>query len=283
MSENLGTAPVSIATGQAGAPAPAIPVADAPAPGPQPGQAPPVDTPVAADKPIDAPAAASPEPTFFDPKTVPPELLPAYKLMQAQFTKKNQEFGQLRQKIEAYDNFTRDPLGSLQAIAQQYGLQLIRPGQQPPTGASGQTADGQWEPQSWADVMNKATELAETKIMQSLAPYLANLRNITAGNIERDLDQIDPNWRVYEDDMRQVLQAHPTLVKDVRGLYRMAVPEDVYSSRAVQAALSKLEKKADAAKVSSGSTSRKSEPVPRKVSSFQDAVDAAREQMRRTG
>ena len=61
-------------------------------------------------------APATPdEPTFFDPNSIPEELKPAYKQMQAAFTKKMQGISGDKQKIEAYNAFMSDPIGQMQS------------------------------------------------------------------------------------------------------------------------------------------------------------------------
>jgi len=202
------------------------------------------------------------EPTFFDPSAIAEELKPAYKQMQAAFTKKMQGISAYKQKIEAYDQFMRDPIGQMQQVAQQYGYSLSRA----QAAAAVQEQQGQspqnWEPQSWDEVMSKAEERAEQRIMAKLQPFLGNVQKQTATNIERQLSEIDPQWRAYEDDMRSMLQQHPTLVNDVSMLYRLSVPEEVLTSRAVQTALSKFQSKTEQAKVSGITRTSRSEPAP---------------------
>lgn len=55
----------------------------------------------AVEAPQSTPTGQSEEPSFFDPNTVPQELLPAYKQMQAAFTKKTQEIAATRKEAEA--------------------------------------------------------------------------------------------------------------------------------------------------------------------------------------
>lgn len=265
--------PVTLTEGQpAPAPAegttqPAQPVASGQAQG-DPGQA--------------APAAPATEPSFFDVNSVDPSLLPAYKQMQGAFTKKMQEISQNRQKIEAYDNFTRDPVGSLQAMAKQYGMTLTRA--QAQAAINDQQQDQNWQPQTWDEVMARAEQKVMDKVMQQFAPIMQNVQKLQANNIEKQLNEIDPGWRQYEDDMRRELAAHPTLVNDVAKLYRLAVPEEILTSRATQAALAKFQQKADAAKISgTPSTSRTAVPAPKKAASFQEAVEIAKEKCRQEG
>lgn len=221
------------------------------------------------------------EETFFDPKTVPPELLPAYKQMQKAFSKKTQTIAQQRQKLEAYDAFMMDPTANLKSLAAQYGLQ-ITPAQA--AQAVQQAAqEGNWEPQTWDEVFTKVEEKLMAKLQGQLKPVFDNVQQQTAANIEKQLDAIDGNWKVYEDDMMATLKAHPSLVGDVGKLYRLSVPEEVLTSRAVQTALKKLEDKTKGAQVHGEKGAIKTAPVTKKANSFQEAVEQARESGKKEG
>ena len=230
-------------------------------------------------------------PTFFDPRELSEDLMPAYKQMQSAFTKKSKEIAAHRQKIEAYDAFMNDPATNLQRMASQYGMRLVPMGQDhqalPGQANQGATAGipADWQPNSWGEVFQKAAEYVrpqvEQQLLQRMGPVFQNVQKVTASQIEHQLDQIDPQWRVYEDEMMGTLQEHPTLVNDVSKLYRMSVPEDVLHSRAVQDALKQVEKRGLASKVHGKSTVQ-SKPAPKKVTSFQDAVSEARRQLTET-
>ena len=233
----------------------------------------------------DAPAQSS-DPSFFDPTQVPEDLKPAYKQMQAAFTKKMQGLSTEKQKIEAYNAFMSNPVGEMQRLAGQYGYTLSRAeaqamvnqGQQEPQAQ--QPAQGKnWEPQTWDEVLQAAEKRAEQRIMEKLQPLFQNVQQQTASNLERQFDELDPEWRVYEDDMRSNLQRHPTLVNDPAALYRMSVPEEVTKSRAMQAALKKLEQKSKSAKVGTKSTATKSAPQTKRAKTFDEAVELAKEQL----
>src|SRR5688572_9913001 len=57
------------------------------------------------------------EDSFFDPKSIEgkPELQAAYKQMQSAWTKKMQSVSSNKHKLEAYDRFEKDPVGTLRA------------------------------------------------------------------------------------------------------------------------------------------------------------------------
>lgn len=224
-----------------------------------------------------APQAA--EPTFFDPSTLTEELKPAYKQMQAAFTKKMQGISGDKQKIEAYNQFMSDPIGQMQMVAKQYGYSLTRAEAAQAMNQGQQGQSQQWEPQSWDEVMTKAEE----RVMAKLQPFLGNVQKQTAANVERQLSEIDPNWRAYEDEMRSELQAHPTLVNDVSKLYRLSVPEEVLTSRAVQKALAKFQSKAEQVKISGTTKTSRSEPAAPDLTKMKsgDAFNAAVEVARK--
>lgn len=221
------------------------------------------------------------EDTFFDPKSVPPELMPAYKQMQKAFSKKTQTIAQQRQKLEAYDAFMTDPVTNLKSLAGQYGLQITQAQAQAAVQQAAQ--EGNWEPQSWDEVFSKVEEKLMAKLQGQLKPVFDNVQQQTAANIEKQLDAIDGNWKLYEDDMMATLKAHPSLVGDVGKLYRLSVPEDVLTSRAVQAALKKLEDKTKGAQIHGSNGNVKTASVPKKAASFQEAVEQAREAGKKDG
>lgn len=227
---------------------------------------------------------ATAEPSFFDPNQVPPELLPAYKQMQAAFTTKTQDIARHRQKIEAYDAFMRDPVGQLQNLAAQYGLHLTRAQAAQQLQQTQAQAPQKWEPQTWDEVMprSEADRLlaeAEERVLHRLAPYLGQVQQMQAGAIEQQLASIDPNWREYEGAMRHLLQTHPTLVNDVGMLYRMAVPPQVLEAKAIQQALKRVEGKAQHQNVTQTGSAPRSKPAPAKISSWDDAVQEAKRKL----
>lgn len=201
------------------------------------------------------------------------------KSLQGSYTKKAQQIAQERQKVEAYDAFSRDPLGQLTQMAQRMGYKLVG-GQ-----SQEQPAGSNWEPQTWDEVLNKAETLAEQRIMQKLQPLLGEFQNIRKASIETQLAEIDPGWQQYEDAMMDNLQMHPTLAKDPAKLYRMSVPQEVLESRATQRALKKLESKVESGKVSGGSTTTKTPKtgMPDGPISFQQAVELAKKKMSEEG
>ncbi len=221
----------------------------------------------------------------FDPKTLPPELQGGYKQMHAAFTKRMQGISQDRDLLDQAKRFMADPITGMQQMAQQYGYRLTRA--EAAAAVAAQGAPPQWDPRSgesppdWDTVLSAAEARAEAKLMQRFGPVIENVQKMQSQNIEKQLDELDPQWRSYEDTMKTNMQQHPTLVKDVRLLYRMSVPEEVIEARATQAALSRLNKTTQSARVSGTSTARGTVAATREVKTFADAVEAAKEQLGR--
>lgn len=221
----------------------------------------------------DAPVADEDE-SFFDPNNLSPELQPAYKQMQAAFTKKTQAIAADRDKVELVNQFLSDPEAALKQLARQYGYSISAPGKSP------DQADGKFNPQSWDDVFKEAKRQAKAEIMQDLGPVFNDIRTTRKESVERRLANIDPNWNLYEDAMKANLGKHPTLASDPESLYRMSVPAKVLESRAAQAALKKLKDKGAAAQISTGSTTtKKPSDEPSGNLTFAQAVEFAKKKL----
>lgn len=231
-----------------------------------------------------APRTGDTETTFFDPKTVPKELEPAYKQMQAAFTKKMQGLSSLRQKGEFYDQFSADPVGNMQKLAAQYGYSLTRAQAEK---MAGQGDTGQdWQPQTWQEVLQKAEERATQKVFNELRPLLQEVQGIKKESIEKQLAEIDPTWQQYEEDMIANLRDNPGLARDPAKLYRISVPLEVIEARATQKALAKFETKAKSTVGAGGSNTHKKpgglDPEQR-FSSVAEAAAWARRKMEDEG
>lgn len=222
------------------------------------------------------------EESFFDPSSIKgTPLESAYKQMQRAWTQKTTEQKRLleasQEKLSAYDSFMADPVSSIKALAQQYGLEL------------GSKKDGQWEPESWDEVIGKVREETREKIFNDLDPVIKEVQQIKRNSIEKSLDEYCqtsglPDWRLHEDKMKKVLSDHPTLVKDPILLYEMALPRNVRESKAMQAAMKKLEEKTRGSQVSPGSNTNKiGARTPEKGMSFEQAVEYARARLAEQG
>jgi hypothetical protein len=227
------------------------------------------------------------EQTFFDPNSVPDELLPAYKNMQRAFGQKMEALSANRQKIEAYDAFSADPVGSLQNYARQYGFQLTRA--EAAQQLQGNQPQEEWQPQNWNEVLERGAAMGEerayNRMRQELGPMFQEVQSMKKQGIEQQLNDIDPTWRQYEDSMMENLRTHPTLSSDAALLYKMSVPEEVRESRATQRALARLEKKAESAQGAgkSSTTKHPSAELPDRALTFDESVKAAKKRMAEEG
>ncbi len=139
------------------------------APAGQPGRADQTDKGTSKGKETPAPDASGIDKggSDFDLNDVPEELRPhveAYaknveKQLKANYTRKTQEIGKQRQKIEAYDAFERDPEGTLRQIAERQGFTLNRAGGRDSNASPGNQVMGdQWQPQTWTEVFDAFAE-----------------------------------------------------------------------------------------------------------------------------
>lgn len=215
---------------------------------------------------------------FFDPKGLDPALMPAYKNMQKAFSKKMEAVKVDRQMIDAYKKLQADPVTYITEMAKQLGLNVA------PAGQPQQSGNEPWQPQTWEDVLQKATQTAEERLMAKFQPLIQEVSSMKKNNIEKLLDDNCPDWRQYEDDMMSNLKRHPSLVNDPAALYRMSVPSEVLESRATQAAIKKLQDKAQASQVSGTSTTTKQQSqIPSGPMTFSQAVEAAKKKLAADG
>ena len=229
-----------------------------------------------ADQPK-GPAKTEDTDVFFDPKDLPPELMPYHKQLQAAFTKKTQGVKQQKEKIEAYDAFMQDIPGNLQRAAQQYGFRMVPQGNPPQAGVQGnEPFTPEWQPQTYPELYNAFEQKIMGTLMQRFGPVFDNVQKLATNNVERQLSEIDPDWKVYEDEMTDNLKKHPTLAHDIPKLYQMSVPSEVLTSRAVQTALKKMETTAKSAKIQGKGTMAPTSPAKKGKPSFQQAVDEAK-------
>jgi len=239
-----------------------------------------------ADSSTPANVAAQPEPKqFYDAKDVPAELQETYKRMQGSYTKKMQEVSssskEHRSKIEAYDNFMRDPVGTMQQLAAQQGYKLTRA----EAAAAAKEAEADWVPKTWDEVIVKAKHEAKQELMTEMQPFMNEIRNTKRSQIETALDSEYPEWREHETDMIKLINTHPTLASDPAMLVRLAIPKEVLESKATQAALNKLRDKTEANRATSGSTTAKTatDTKPGVFKNINEAVAFAKDRIRRDG
>jgi hypothetical protein len=220
--------------------------------------------------------------TFFNPATLPPELKEIYNGMQAAYTKKTQQISAEKKKIEAYNQFMANPQATIKQLASQYGLTIA----QATNLAQGQPVDAapdfnNWEPQTWQEVADKLTPAVRRQVTEELMgkmqPVFKELQETKKNSYKKILDDLDPNWKTYEADMVELLQAHPSLSNDPAALYRLAVPEEIKQAKAVQAALQKLKTQASASAATPAQPAESKSAKPKKGLSIQEAWAIAKQ------
>lgn len=234
----------------------------------------------------------------FDPETydglisgLPDEMQAQAKALKKQllsdYHRKTEGVADLRKDAEAYRAFRQDPHGTLQAVARQLGYDLSRQGGD----GQGDKPEG-WnpglntDPESWQDVGNWLMQQVESALTQKLGPLQSQVQTAQRNSLENQLNEIDPSWRSYEQQMIDVMAKHPTLAQDPGMLYRMSVPSDVLESRATQRALKKMEQKAKSSQLSGTSTTNKrpgTKAEPDKPLSFAQSVEFARKKLAEEG
>tara|TARA_R100001530_G_scaffold20511_1_gene17080 strand:+ start:2163 stop:2951 length:789 start_codon:yes stop_codon:yes gene_type:complete len=207
--------------------------------------------------------------SFFDPKDLEgkPELQSAYKHMQGRFTKAMQGVKGNQPKIDAYDGFLADPVGTLHQIAAQQGYKVVP--------SDGKTDSEDWQPNSWGDVMSRA----RNEVLRDMGPVLDEVRNLKKQNVETYLDSNYADWRVYEDDMVSNLQAHPSLASDPDKLYQISVPSEILQAKATKEALAKIKGVGEAGKVSGARRTQETSQGPSGPLSLDQAVTVAKQRL----
>lgn len=208
------------------------------------------------------------------------------KSLQGDYTRKTQKVAEVRKMADAYQQFLRDPHGTLQQVAQQLGYRLN------PLNGNGNQQQQQsasdldnFEPQTWGDVMAKLKQSVmdelSPKLNEQVSPFINEVQSIKQREFENQLSSIDPMWHQYQDDIMQNLQQYPSLMGDPKKLYMMSVPTKVFESRMTQNAINKVKKSTSSNSPFSGSktTKRPGTTSPNKLMSFQEAVEYAKAQL----
>lgn len=232
--------------------------------------------------------SGQPEEIFYDPESIKgkPELEALAKQLQGAYTKRRMADAEYlksnKQKIDAYDSFQSNPVQSLQQLAGQLGYSLTKAEARQMLNEQDQNQP--FEPKSWDEVFARAKAESKQEVLQELSPFLTQVKETRKGQIEKTLDESCPDWRVYEDQMMKTMAEHPSLVNDPVKLYRLSVPEEVFQSRATQAAIKKLQEKAQSSQLSAGSTTTKPAGFkPQGKMSFDQAVEYAKAQVASQG
>jgi hypothetical protein len=208
-----------------------------------------------------------------------PELEAAFRSMQSNYTKKTQELAKMRKeaeaKINAYDSFYKDPIAEIQRIAAQNGYTLTK------AQAAQLQNESATEPQfnTWNEAVEFISQRTRQDVLNELRPVIEQVNNAKTQSHIQYLDTNYPDWRLYEDGMKETLAKHPSMIDDLDGLYRISVPDSVLKARYTKDALKKLKGETDAALISGGGAQSKDAPAPKKARSFDEAVLLAKQQI----
>lgn len=264
----------------------------------------PVDEPGHAKPPVADPKPTKTEPVpaqdepFFDRKAYEAaraKLDPSiathadalYHQLNKDYTQKAQKLAAERQKVEVYNRFTaslrenpgqafKDLFGAIGMTPAQ-ALQLIGgPAPATPAPAKDQEDPFQTREELAKWVQEQARLEAEKLMADRMAPVMKTMQEAQSKAVEAQLNELDPQWLMYEDAMRENLQKHPSLANDLPTLYRISVPAEVLERKAHAEAMRRMDAERDAARVSGGSTVRASTPPPPEVRTFEDAVKTAK-------
>jgi hypothetical protein len=206
---------------------------------------------------------------IYDINALPEELQPLAKKLQASFTKKMQKLSGERQKIEVYDQFAADPVGTMKRLAKSYGYDLKELGASDISSKSEDETVEQW-----------LEKRLEDKLSRVLQPYAEKLGKIEESTFKTYLDTFYPDWYDYEDQMVDLLRKHPTLRNDIDTLYQLATIDKV-ESKTIKETIESFKKKkdniVDANKQSTANVNL--EPSTERRMSLKEAMQLAKKQI----
>lgn len=148
------------------------------------------------------------EKAFMNPNELPEELKPAFKKMQASFTRAMQKLAGERQKVELAEKILDNPDKAIELIAEATGKNI------PSSSFESEPTDDE----TVAYVKNLAMEAIKPLVNQ-LGSEVAQLK---VQLVQTYLDNQYPDWYLYENEMADLLKAHPSLGNDLDKLYLLA-------------------------------------------------------------
>lgn len=167
----------------------------------------PDDNPPADEEKGDGLEPEDKEDKFMNPNELPPELKPAFKKMQASFTRAMQKLSGERDKIELADKLLENPKEALRILSEKAGISIDTP--KPADSPASDT-------EKW--VQEKALAAIQPMLKQ-LGSELASVKVQLA---ETYLTNMHPDWYLYENEMAGLLKQHPSLGTDLDKLYDLA-------------------------------------------------------------
>jgi len=185
-----------------------------------------------------------------DPRKLPPEVQPIFKRMQAVYTKRMQNFAEIRDKASVVDRFYNDPGFAQQTLlgwAAQNGFQLVPVGQQGQPGA--QTTNGaqkapstlveavksnlpqelQWMAEPLAAAQAQAMQQMLSPVLQQQTAQQQQARVAEWDRYADELRGVAPGWEEHEDVMSEIYDFftgpqlhHPKYGSKLEMLYNLA-------------------------------------------------------------
>lgn len=206
------------------------------------------------------------EERFLDPSNLPKELLPAFKRMQASFTKAMQKVASQREKIALFDKLMEDPEAAVGALAEKVGLRVSK------KGAISEPHETAGEPE-----VTDTESWVRKIIREELTPVVEQLRQeqaeIKAKSAIAYLNETYPDWYLYEDTMAELVRRHPSLRDDLDNLYRLA---KAGTERAIK---TKKASSKQAEVLTKSSKGREAVTVPKKAKTIDEAFEIAKKQL----
>jgi len=205
------------------------------------------------------------ETQFLNPNDLPEELKPAFKKMQASFTRAMQKVAGDKDKVEMYDKLMNDPERAVEILAAKVGLKVSKEGAVTKDKTSDSEAD------------SETVRFIKKLIQDELAPRLEGFKQEQAKLAAQakivQLNEEHPDWYLYEDIMVDLVKEHPSLKEDTTKLYKLAkaMGEEIGSKEKGAA-----KKESVITKASSG---RGSVTGPAKVSTLDEAFELAKKQV----
>ncbi len=242
---------------------------------------------------------------FFDPASIPAELQPTFKRMQASFTKKMQALSsdkaKLRAETENYQRLLNDPEYARQVIleaAPRLGLTVGKAGIGTPSNGNGNTNGGapaevvaaaearlpaelKWMAQGIADAQWAAHTVATRPMLERQNSEIRARREQDYERLAEDLSGRIPDWQAHEDEMMEVLQfvaseklTHPVYGSKLDLLYNIVTKNTAATQEAIRRMSNAGRQRTTTGRVETQTQTNLPEIV-RKAPTMQDAWDAA--------
>ena len=205
------------------------------------------------------------EPQFLNPNDLPEELKPAFKKMQASFTRAMQKVAGDKDKVELYDKLMNDPERAVEILAAKVGLKVSKEG----TVTKDKTSDSEAD----SETVRFIKKLIQDELTPKLEGFRQEQAKLTAQAKIVQLNEEHPDWYLYEDIMVDLVKEHPSLKEDTAKLYKLA--------KAMGSEIEDKKKGADKKEsvITKTSSGRHSVTGPAKVSTLDDAFELAKKQV----